>query len=459
MPCVCPGHPRFDDNLLRVAVSGRVGCGTLMSAPFLFLVPMLRAGVLLVVALLSTGCATRPPPATPPPHAFINYDAPKPGDTRLRFAVKDLIDMKGEVTTAGSQHLYLHGEPATKDAECLRIARASNVNFVGKTNLSEFAVGVTGSNEYFGTPVNPIDPARVPGGSSSGSAVAVAMDLADVALGTDTGGSIRVPAACCGIMGLKTTFGLISIKGVHPLSPTYLDTVGPMARDIARLVEGMKLLERGFGGRYAKARAAKPTASAIRIGRLHIPGTDPAIERAIDRMLAEKGFQVKVLDADFLKEWRQAQRDGNLVAAAASWYNNGILKRETGVARRSRTTLRFGNIVYRRRFSDEERRDLAVARRDHFRSTLNEVFADVDAIALPVLRRTPPRLSTFLPVLFEAKFLRLQNTVAVNYAGVPALAMPVPLPDAEFPVTSVQFVGPPHSEAQLLNIGRIVEGK
>ena len=151
------------------------------------------------------------------------------------------------MTSAGSEYLYKHAKPAKEDAECLRIARKRGVTIVGKTNLSEFAVGVSGSNYYFGTPINPVAKDRVPGGSSSGSAVAVAMNLADVALGTDTAGSIRVPAACCGVAGLKTTFGLVSTKGVYPLTPKYLDTVGPMAKDVDGLVVGMGLLQENFG--------------------------------------------------------------------------------------------------------------------------------------------------------------------------------------------------------------------
>src|SRR5207237_4004672 len=116
---------------------------------------------------------------------------------------------------------------------------------VGKVNLHELAYGTTGINPWFGTATNPLDPARVPGGSSSGSAVAVATDEADVAYGSDTGGSARIPSACCGTAGLKTTHGRISLQGVWPLALS-LDTVGPMARDVAGLVLGMQLLAPGF---------------------------------------------------------------------------------------------------------------------------------------------------------------------------------------------------------------------
>lgn len=423
-----------------------------------FLRPRAIVG-LLVLALLS-GCSPSlfRKPATPPPHAFISYRPPKPGDKSLRLGVKDLIDMKGEVTSAGSEYLYKHAKPAKEDAACLRLARRKGVTIVGKTNLSEFAVGVSGSNDYFGTPINPVAKDRVPGGSSSGSAVAVGLDLADVALGTDTAGSIRVPAACCGVAGLKTTFGLVPIKGVYPIAPNYLDTVGPMAKNVNGLVKGMELLQDDFGALYARAKVAKPFARQIRIGLLKVPGTDSAIDRAIEQRLVERGFQVVPLGQEFLKEWKQAQRDGNLVAAAATWYNNQRLRREKGVGLRARLAILLGDIVFSIKYSDEAKRQQAIARRDGWRNTLRRTFQEVDAIALPVLKRAPPKRNVVFPGLFEGHFLRIQNTVAVNYAGVPALALPIPLPKAKFPVTSIQLIGPANSEAALLNIGRLIEG-
>ncbi|HEY5707328.1 MAG TPA: amidase [Terrimicrobiaceae bacterium] len=424
------------------------------------LFPRARAvGGLLLIALLSSGCSPLMfrKPATPPPHAFISYKAPKPGDKSLRLGVKDLIDIKGEVTSAGSEYLYKHAKPAKEDAECLRIARERGVAIVGKTNLSEFAIGVSGSNDYFGTPINPVARDRVPGGSSSGSAVAVALNLCDVALGTDTAGSIRVPAACCGVAGLKTTFGLVPTKGVHPIASKYLDTVGPMAKDVDGLIKGMELLQEDFDTLHARAKAARPSARQIRIGRLRVPGTDPAIDRALDARLAECGFQIAPLEDEFLNAWKQAQRDGNLVAAAASWYNDQAFQRQEGVGWRARMAIWFGDIVFSRKYKDEAKRLQAIARRDEWRITLNKVFQEVDAIALPVLRRAPLKRNLFVTGIFEARFLEIQNTVAVNYAGVPALALPIPLPGAKFPVTSIQLIGPPKGEAALLNIGHLIE--
>src|SRR5262249_3341619 len=146
----------------------------------------------------------------------------------------------------------------------------------------------------------------LPGGSSCGSAVAVASGMADVAFGTDTAGSIRVPAAWCGVVGLKTTYGLVPIEGVFPIEPEHLDTVGPMGKDITHTVQGMDLLEDGFAVRYALVVAAKPFARDIRVGRLTLEGTDPKINEAVDEALAKTGFQLVQLDAAVREQWERA---------------------------------------------------------------------------------------------------------------------------------------------------------
>src|SRR4029079_9947134 len=120
----------------------------------------------------------------------------------------------------------------------------------------------------------------------------VASGMADVAFGTDTAGSIRVPAAWCGVGGLKTTHGFVPMEGVCPIEPEHLDTVGPMGKDIARTVQGMDLLQDGFAALYAAAVAAKPFAQGIRIGRLTLKGTDTTIDSAVNEALAKTGFQV-----------------------------------------------------------------------------------------------------------------------------------------------------------------------
>jgi amidase len=259
----------------------------------------------LAVALLCGGCTLpRKPASATRDRAFITYWPPAENSAKPRLAVKDLIDLKGEVTTAGSEFLLKTSPPADRDAACLAIARATGVQFVGKTNTTEFAVAASGINEYFGTPRNPMAPGRIPGGSSSGSAAAVGSGDADIAFGTDTAGSVRIPAACCGVVGLKTTLGLVPLDGVYPIAPTKLDTVGPLARDIEWTARGMELLQAGFGARYQRAVAATSSGRSLRVGRLRLRGTAPEIDRAVDDALAAAGFEVVELGETFRDEWR-----------------------------------------------------------------------------------------------------------------------------------------------------------
>ena len=156
-----------------------------------------------------------------------------------RVAVKDLVDVEGMVTTAGG--IILPAVPAPEDAPVIKRLRAAGCVFVGKTNLHEFAYGVTNINPHYGNALNPHDPTRVSGGSSGGSAVAVATGLCDWAIGSDTGGSIRIPGSLCGVAGFKPAFGSIDIRGVIPLARS-LDTLGPMAPDVATLARAFSLM-------------------------------------------------------------------------------------------------------------------------------------------------------------------------------------------------------------------------
>src|SRR5438874_13151078 len=161
-------------------------------------------------------------------NAFISRSQEKgSGDA---VAVKDLVDVEGMVTTAGG--IILPNVPAEHDAPVVAHLRQAGCVVAGKANLHEFAYGVTNINPHYGTALNPHDPGRVAGGSSGGSAVAVAAGVCDWAIGSDTGGSIRIPASLCGVAGFKPAFGSIDIRGVVPLSWS-LDTLGPIAPDIA----------------------------------------------------------------------------------------------------------------------------------------------------------------------------------------------------------------------------------
>jgi Asp-tRNA(Asn)/Glu-tRNA(Gln) amidotransferase A subunit family amidase len=466
-----------------------------------------------VLAVFSSGCSLLPKRAGGPPrdHTFITHfpspaDAatPAPGATpQIRLAVKDNIDMRGVVTTAGSEYVMKNSAPAAHDAACLAIVRQRpDVRIVGKTNLSEFAVAPSGINDYFGTPKNPFSTWRnlIPGGSSCGSASAVAKGHADIAFGTDTAGSIRVPAACCGVVGLKTTFGLVSLDGVFPIETAHLDTVGPLARDIAGTAQGMGLLQRGFAAKYNAAVARRPSGATIRIGRLKIRGTDRRIEAAVDEALKRAQFQVVPLDASFLAKWEQAKKDGTAVAAAGAWISDRKYVDKIGISPRTRSIILLGAVINTTQYRQ------ALARRAEWQQTLREVFQQVDFIALPTMQKLPPKVPvslkfnvlkakaelanwqnaetlnllrnptailtdpaaaiTSIPLaslrllgidLLEAQMLNLQNTVAVNFAGNPALAVPIPVNMSGMPVTSLQLIGPSMSEADLLAAGRIVE--
>jgi Asp-tRNA(Asn)/Glu-tRNA(Gln) amidotransferase A subunit family amidase len=416
-----------------------------------FYVPLTLAAL-----VLCSGCTIFPKLSANAPgkRAFIHYWPPQENTGQLRLAVKDNIDMKGQVTTAGSQYFVLNGKPAAKDAPCLEIARERKVTIVGKTNLSEFAVAPSGFNGYFGTPKSPLTTSRklIPGGSSCGAAVAVALGLADVSFGTDTAGSVRVPAACSGVVGLKTTFGLVSTEGVHPIEPKHLDTVGPLGKNIAYTAKGMDLLERGFAAKYARAVAAAPNAGGIRVGRLKLNGTDPKIDAAVDAALAKAGFHVVQLGDSFRRKWEQATKDGNTVAAAGVWISDGQYQRKYGISGRTKSAILAGRISYNRGYR------AAIARQEAWQETLANEFEKVDFIALPTIQGAPPAIPiNFRIGILEAFVLSLQNTVAVNFAGNPALAMPVPVADEDVPATSLQLVGPRRSEAALLNAGRLVE--
>jgi amidase len=365
-------------------------------------------------------------------HIFI--DRTRIGEAGTTVAVKDLIDLAGLPTTGGCRALERVAVPAVADAACMAGLRAAidagEARMVGKTNLSELAMGASGVNEWFGTPRNPLDPELIPGGSSSGSAVAVATGEAEVGIGTDTGGSVRVPAACCGIVGLKTTFGRVPTGGVLPLAQS-LDSVGPLGRDVAAVVRGMELLEPGFA-------AAAP---ARLIGRVRVPDEDPTIKAAVDRALAEAGFEPIEIE---LPSWPQVLEAAYWIGLPEAARNNGALadREPDGVLGRTRDAIALGRELAPR--EDEGRRfqrgweaELAVA------------LGQAELLAWPTMAEFPPRLGTF------GEVDRIARTMEVNLAGLPALAQPVLTP-GRIPA-SLQLVGPAGSEERLVATGAVVE--
>jgi amidase len=350
-----------------------------------------------------------------------------------RVAVKDAIDVSGLPTLVGSPAVAQIAQAAQRDAGCVAAVRAAGGVVVGKTAGTELCWFANGLNVHEPPPVNPLDPTRVPGGSSSGSAVVVARGEVEVALGTDTGGSIRIPAACCGIAGLKTTWGRIPLNGVWPLAPS-LDTVGPLAKDIAGLELGMQLLDPS----YEPVEIARP--SVVRL----IPPVqvDPLVDAAIDSALGAVGWPGRPLPAPWFDD---ASPIATIVLTGeGARANQHLREHEELLSPQVRENIRTGLSI-----PDAE---LAAARSKMpiFRQRVLEELdrADADAAALPTLAFLPPPIEDSAGTTFL--------TGAANVAGLPALSMPVPVPGSHLPA-SIQLIGRPGGEATLLALGAQLE--
>ena len=357
---------------------------------------------------------------------------------RLRVAVKDLIDMAGVPTTNGSRVIAAQSKknPPSVDAACLTGTRAAEAEgravIVGKTNLQELAFGVTGINPWFGTPVNPLDPALAPGGSSSGSAVAVGAGEADVAFGSDTGGSIRIPAACCGVVGLKTTRGRVPLEGVLPLAPS-LDTVGPMAATVVGVVQGMRLLEPGF----EPGMPGHPV-----VGRVRLTAED-WIDESIDAALSAAGLEVVEVE---LRRWEEATGAAFTVLGAEAWKVHGELWRSHGEELSPEVASRLEKSS---KISEDEVAD-AWDEEGRWGEELQAVFGHVDVLALPVLAEAPPLLE------HAGRLSEIRYAAPFNLAGVPALAIPVRGVERAMPA-SLQLAGTADSEEMLCAVAAMIE--
>jgi amidase len=381
---------------------------------------------------------------------FIVRLEPGAGDG-LTVAVKDLVDVEGLPTTAGCRAVADTAAPATADAACVAAVRAAGGRIVGKTALHELAFGVTGENPWYGTPVNPLDPTRVPGGSSSGSAVAVATGQADLAIGSDTGGSIRIPAACCGVVGLKTTFGSLSLDGVRALAPSF-DTIGPLAATVAGAGAGYEMLlgspaATSTGGAGAGPAGESGEPRVMRVMRVRgLDNIDEAIDRAVDAALRAAGIEFEEVT---LGSWEKAFGAHRVVLAAEAYQVDGYLldaATRTGVGEDVQAKLERG--------AGLEAGEVEAARQtgSGFRLELEALLGEAGVLALPTIPCPPPSLG--------APWERLVwLTAPVNLAGLPALALPIPLPPTVWTGgrASLQLVGPPGSEWQLLDLGERIE--
>lgn len=361
---------------------------------------------------------------------FLLRLAPGPGDGPL-VAVKDLIDVVDTPTTCASRPLTEGAQPADTDAACIVDVRAGGGRLVGKVNLHELAFGGSGINPYTGTPVNPLDPTRIPGGSSSGSAVVVATGEADVALGTDTAGSIRTPAACCGVVGLKTTHGRVSLAGVRPLAPS-LDTVGPMATTVTGLTVGMRLLDPTSGTLPAPAEA---------IGRVRL-GAATWVEDAVDRVL--RAAELAVVDTA-LPGWDAAELAGTTVLFGEAARTNRALAEAHGDELSSETWFRLacGAAI------DDAQLTAALAAADPWRDQLGVAFARTPVLVTAGIMDEPAPLDD--PARLDTRRLN----VAVNLAGIPALVLPLPS-GRRFPA-AIQLLAPHGGEELLLATATLFE--
>jgi aspartyl-tRNA(Asn)/glutamyl-tRNA(Gln) amidotransferase subunit A len=366
----------------------------------------------------------------------------------IPVAVKDLVDVAGTRTTSGSA---VPSDVATADAPVIRRLREAGAIVIGKTNLHEFAFGTTSEETAFGVVRNPVDESRSAGGSSGGSAAALASGMCLGAIGTDTGGSIRIPSAACGTVGLKPALGELPVDGVIPLSTT-LDHIGPMARtvgDVAALFNAM--------GGVEEAVTAATAPLTFGVPRPYFcDRVDGGVRRALDDAclkLQRAGHQI----ADISIEDAGITPDVylHIVLPEAAWYHGPLLDRyaerySPGV----RVRLEMGRYVLAEDY----------VRAMHLRAELthrvDRALDGCDALLLPSLAIPAPVLgATTVEVGLDREPVRaamLRLTQLFNITGHPALALPG-LPGADGLPRGLQLVGRPGGTVRLLSIGLAAE--
>ena len=329
------------------------------------------------------------------------------GGTGASIANKDSIDIAGYPTIAGSRALA-DASPATCHAQVIELLLQANWHIVGKANMHELAFGMTGINDYTGTPTNPQDASRIPGGSSSGSAAAVGAQLVDAALGTDTGGSVRGPAACCGVIGFKPTYGRVSRVGVAPRHST-LDCVGPFAREMQMIVQVMSAIAPGFDANAASTSMLR----GVKLGLLDVDA-DPSIQAAVNRAADESGFACSRLVLPGLKTAFDA---GLTIINAETWAAFGSL---TG---HNRLGADIEARLCAAAATNETQLAAAEQVRSSFTHSVEQLLRDVDVLVLPTLPN--------LPITLEAaragtSVIGLSSLIRpFNLSGHPALTLPV----------------------------------
>jgi aspartyl-tRNA(Asn)/glutamyl-tRNA(Gln) amidotransferase subunit A len=380
------------------------------------------------------------------------------------IALKDLYDTAGVPTTAGSR-IFADRVPDS-DASTVSLLRAAGAIIIGKTNLHEFAYGVTNDTSYFGATRNPWDPERVPGGSSGGSGAAVAAGLCAAATGTDTGGSIRMPAALCGIVGLKPTYGRVSCAGVIPLAWS-LDHCGPLTRsvmDAAIMLFAMAGWDPQDPATLAEPvedylLALRPSAEGLRIAvdpAYSFSRVDPEVEAAVkDALAVLQNLGAKLVEVELPRVSEAAQAALTVLDAEATSYHEQFLKnRPEDYQPTVRDRLGRGFQV--------RGIDYALARRvgQWMALDFETLFDDVDLIATPATAIPAPKLGQEQVEIghenVDVRGAVAQFTRVFNLTGLPAISVPCGFSSAGLPI-GLQLAGAQLDEATVLRAAHAYE--
>jgi aspartyl-tRNA(Asn)/glutamyl-tRNA(Gln) amidotransferase subunit A len=376
----------------------------------------------------------------------------------IPVALKDLIDTAGARTTAASA-LFQERVP-TEDAAVVRHLKVEGAVLLGKTNLHEFAYGGSGVVSYFGAARNPWARAHICGGSSSGSAAAVAAGMCFAALGSDTAGSIRLPAACCGIVGLKPTYGLVSARGVVPLSWSY-DHVGPMTRSVRDAALVLQAIAGYDAGDSSSRELPESDYSAgleevtysMRLGivrQFFFDDLEPEVAAAINNALQV----LETLTSGLNDASMPIDTDRTVQAAEAYAYHAQFLA--------DRAELYQPETLRRiQRGESIAARDYILKRieLDHLRHAAVDLFADYDLLVTPTSPVTAPALTDLQANpddLRRRELILLRNTRPFNVLGLPAVSVPCGFTRAGLPI-GLQIAGAPGDDARVLQLARAYE--
>jgi aspartyl-tRNA(Asn)/glutamyl-tRNA(Gln) amidotransferase subunit A len=337
-------------------------------------------------------------------------------------SIKDLFDVAGEPTRAGSTVLA-HALPAARDAPVVRRLRAAGAVIVAKTNMTEFAFSGIGLNPHYGTPGNPADRGRIPGGSSSGAAVAVADAMCEIGIGTDTGGSTRIPAALCGIVGFKPSQWRVPTQGAFPLSFT-LDSVGPMARSVADCA----LADAVMAGDETRVREPAGLAG-LRLGVAQgLPLQD--LDREVARAFATATARLESAGGRLTEE-AFPQFDGMLAINA----KGGFVPAEAFAIHRDLVARHGSEYDPNVRARIERGRNLSAAdyvlmsrERTRLVQEMDARLEELDAVVLPTTAIVAPKISEVAtPEIFgRQNMLLLRNTALANFFDLCAISLPLP---------------------------------